>query len=174
MKTEYLLNKELGHVLAALTPSNALVMKVSLQTGLRVSDVLNLKSAQLKNRFWVTEGKTGKKRMVGLDTGLIESILSLSGGSVWAFPGRGGSKRPRTRQSVWKDVKRASTAFRLPQNVGPHSARKIYAVRLMEKYGDLKRVQKALRHSSQSVTAVYAMADMLLERKRQKRARKAP
>lgn len=47
MTTEYLLNREVGHVLAALTPANALVMRVCLHTGLRVGDVLALRSADL-------------------------------------------------------------------------------------------------------------------------------
>ena len=59
MTTEYLLNREVEHVLAALTPSNRLVVRVSLHTGLRVSDVLALRTEQLKPSFWVKESKTG-------------------------------------------------------------------------------------------------------------------
>ena len=62
MRTEYLFEKEVDNVLAVLTPKNALVMRVALHTGLRVSDVLQLKTAQLAPRFWVTESKTGKRR----------------------------------------------------------------------------------------------------------------
>lgn len=47
MTTEYLLNREVGHVLAALTPANALVMRVCLHTGLRVGDVLALRTIDL-------------------------------------------------------------------------------------------------------------------------------
>ena len=67
---------------------------------------------------------------------------------------------------MWADVKRAQRAFRLPQNVGPHSARKVYAVKLMQKYGDIERVRRNLNHSAKSVTAIYAMADILLEQKK--------
>ena len=55
MNTEYLLNREVEHVLAALTPSNRLVLRVSLHTGLRVGDVLALRPAQLGPQFWITE-----------------------------------------------------------------------------------------------------------------------
>lgn len=37
----------------------------------------------------------------------------------------------------------------------------------MEKYGDIRKVQRALAHSSPSVTAIYAMADSLLADKAQ-------
>lgn len=142
-------------------------MRAALTTGLRISDVLNLKTAQLKPHFWVTEMKTGKRRQVGLPEPLLSDIKNQAG-EEWAFPGRNG-KKPRTRQAVWKDVKRAAKSFRLPQNVGPHSARKVYAVELLEKYGDIERVRKALNHSRESVTLIYAMADKQLEAKNKKR-----
>lgn len=168
MKTEYLLNREVDYVLAALTPSNRLVCQVCLHTGLRVSDVLRLKTEQLKPRFWVTEQKTGKRRMVGLPAPLLEAIRRQAG-TVWAFPGVNPLKH-RTRQAVWKDVKRASVAFRLPQNVGVHSFRKVYAVDLMQKYGDIERVRRSLNHGSQTTTMIYAMADGLLTAKQLSRA----
>ena len=169
MKTEYLLNKEMEHVLAALLPANRLVMRVALHTGLRLGDVLALKCDQLKNRFWVTQKKTGKPRMVGLPSDLIDELLSASRGSEWVFPHRDDKTRHRTRQAVWWDVKRAAVAFRFPQNVAPHSARKSYAVELLAKYGDIERVQKALSHDRQTTTMLYAMADKLLEAKQGKR-----
>lgn len=164
MTTEYLLDKQVDHVLAALMPQNRLILRVILRTGARIGDVLALRTEQVKPSFWYTEKKTGKARRMGLGEDLARQILAQAG-EVWAFPGKD-PKKPKTRQAVWADVKRAQKAFRLPQNIGPHSARKVYAVRLLERYGDIERVRRALNHSSTSVTAIYAMADMLLERKR--------
>lgn len=169
IRTEYLLRQEVERVLAALTPSNRLVMRIILHTGLRVSDVLRLRPEQLRSRVWVTESKTGKRRQVGFPADLLAD-LHAEAGVRWVFPGRDPT-RHRTRQAVWADVKRAAWAFRLPQNVGTHSARKVYAVRLMERYGDIKQVQRVLRHSSPAVTAIYAMADeLLMQRYHKKRA----
>ena len=97
---------------------------------------------------------------------IIEELAQLraQAGEDWVFPGRNPAKH-RTRQAVWADVKRAARAFRLPQNVGPHSFRKVYAVELLRKYGDLERVRRALNHGSYTTTMVYAMADRLLEAK---------
>ena len=167
MKTEYLLNREVDTVLAALTDGNALVMRVALHTGLRIGDILSLKTDRLARRFWVTESKTGKRRQVGLPEPLLTDIKKQTG-DKWAFPGRN-PESPRTRQAVWKDVKRAAKALRLPQNVGPHSARKVYAVDLLEKYGDIDRVKRALNHSSEAVTIIYALADKQLQSKTRRR-----
>lgn len=168
MKTECLLQKEVDLVLSALTPANRLVMRVALHTGLRVGDVLALRTEQLKPHFWVTESKTGKRRQVGLPDPLLRDLQSQAG-SVWVFEGRGTGK-PRTRQSVWKDVKRAAKAFRLPANIAPHSARKTYAAELMEKYGDIDKVRRALNHGSRSVTLIYALADQQRIAKDRRRA----
>lgn len=171
MKTEYLLNREVDEVLAALMPDNANVMRVALHTGLRISDILSLKTDQLKPRFWVTESKTGKRRQIGLPEPLLSDLKNRAG-DIWAFPGKD-QKNHRTRQAVWKDVKRAAKALRLPQNVAPHSARKVFAVELLKKYGDIERVKRALNHSSEAVTVIYALADRQLESK-QKRRRARP
>ena len=171
MKTEYLLQQQVAFVLAALTPSNRLVITVCLRTGLRVGDVLALKKDELKHQFWVKEAKTGKRRRVGLSDNLIAQIKEQAGGSEWAFPGRNPAMH-RSRQAVWADVKRAARAFRLPQNVAPHSFRKVYAVELFEKYQDIDRVRRALNHSSVDVTLIYAMADQMLEKKMKRRRKK--
>lgn len=170
MKTEYLLHKEVELILCALTEQNRLVIRTALHTGLRIGDVLALKPDRLKPHFWVTEQKTGKPRQVGLPEPLL-SDLKKNAGKHWVFPGRD-SRKHHTRQAVWKDVKRAARAFRFPQNVAPHSFRKVYAVDLMQKYGDIDRVRRALNHSSETITMIYALADQQLQAKnRRRRAR---
>lgn len=173
MKTDYLLQKEVDRVLAALMPSNRLAMRVVLHTGLRISDVLNLRPEQLKPQFWISEMKTGKRRRVALPEPLLVDLQRHSG-KYWVFPGRCDPKKHRTRQAVWHDVKRAAKAFRLPQNIGTHSGRKVYAVQLLDKYGDIDRVRRALNHSERhpATTLIYAMADHMLEDKMKKRGRK--
>ena len=161
--TEYLLDKQVEYVLAALMPQNALIMRTALHTGLRIGDILALKPEQLKGNFWVTVSKTGKRKQVGLPKDLLRE-LRVQAGREWVFPGRDPTKH-KTRQAVWYDLKRAAVAFRLPQNVAPHSFRKVYAVRLLQKYGSIAKVQKAMNHQRPEITMVYALADKLLEMK---------
>ena len=169
MRTEYLLQREVDLVLSALTETNRLVMRTALHTGLRVGDVLQLQPWQLRLHFWVTEDKTGKRRQVGLPEPLL-SDLRKHAGEYWVFPGRNPRKH-HTRQAVWKDVKRAAQAFRLPQNVAPHSFRKVYAVEQMKKYGDIDRVRRARSQGRGTVTLIYAMADQQRAAKYRRRRR---
>lgn len=158
-------------MLQLLTPDNRLVVRVLLHTGLRIGDVLRLRPDQLRPNFWITEEKTGKRRQVGLPVPLLDDCRRAAG-QHWVFPGRDPAKH-RTRQAVWKDVKRAAKAMRLPQNVAPHSVRKVYAVELLERYGDIDRVRRALNHDNGIVTLIYAMADKQLRAKYARRRSRA-
>lgn len=160
MRTEYLIEREVERVLDLLTYENRLVMRVLLHTGIRISDALQLRPEQLKPNFWITEQKTGKRRQIGLPEPLLHD-LCRSAGKYWVFPGADPRKH-RTRQAVWKDVKRAAAALRLTANAAPHSARKVYAVELLRKYGDIEKVRQALNHGGLEVTLIYAMADKQL------------
>ena len=152
------------HVFAALMPENRLVCRVCVDTGLRVGDVVQLRTAQLSPQFWITEKKTGKRRRVNLKADLLAD-LKANAGKEWVFPGRVPGKH-RTRQTVWMDVKRAAKAFRLPQNVAPHSLRKVYACEMLTKSkGDVRKVQKALNHGDAATTMIYVMAEQIYRAK---------
>lgn len=170
MRTEYLLQKEVEQVLDLLTYENRLLARLLLHTGLRVGDALQLRPEQLRPNFWITEQKTGKRRQVGIPQPLLSDLLDNCG-TVWVFPGADPTKH-RTRQALWKDVKRAAKACRLTSNAAPHSLRKVYAVELLERYGDIDRVRRALNHGGVEVTLIYAMADKRLRAPGQRRRRK--
>ena len=143
-------------------PENRLVIELSMATGLRVSDCLAIRTDQLKaasaRKITVKEQKTNKTRRIYIPKGLYERLIK-SAGRIFVFEHRTDYKKHRTRQAVWKDVKRAAAALRIDENFTPHSARKIYAVELYEKTGDLAKVSEALKHSSVTVTMIYAMAN---------------
>lgn len=165
MRTDWAPKGEIVHVLAALMPQNRLACEISLATGLRINDVLALKPDQvLKQRFTVREEKTGKTRAIYLPKDLQDRALTCSG-KHFVFEGRCNGKTHRTRQAVFKDLKRVAKLFGVKENVAPHSLRKIYAVEEYQKHGNLKRVQKLLNHSSEAVTQLYAFANVIDKRK---------
>lgn len=160
-------------MLALLLPQNRLICEVALHTGLRITDVLRMKTAALAQRMTVRESKTGKTRRVHLSADLLRRIRAQAG-RVWAFPGRVGSKTGhKTRQAVWRDINRARRALRLREVVAPHSLRKVYAVEQMRRSGDLRTVQRLLQHTDPAITVIYAMADSLTQaRQKQKQTAK--
>ena len=165
LQADYLYPQMVDHVLAALMPANRLAIQMSLATGLRIGDVLETKTADVQRGYWtIREGKTGKTRRIRLPKHLQEDILCQSG-HIYAFPGRSDGKRHRTRQAVYKDIRRAAEAFRLKEHISCHTARKCFAVDQYHKCHDSKRVQKLLNHSDEAVTLIYIMADTLTARR---------
>lgn len=182
MRTDALLGSALEQVLGVMTPENRLVLEVQLATGLRVSDVLCLRTEQLSRddgRITVIEQKTGKTKQIRLSAPLLKRIRAQAG-KYWAFPAgkNGDPAKHRSRQAVYFDVKRAAKAYRLIGCFGTHSARKAFAVRLMDKYGDIDKVRRALNHSSLNTTILYACADKLAgkpsSRKRKNKGKPKP
>lgn len=173
-KSEYILRDELSHVYAALMPANRLVCKVCEVTGLRVGDVVALRTEQLRKgqRFSVREAKTGKSRRIYIPLQLYDELLSQAG-DVWVFESPRDREKHRCRQTIWADIKRAAKAFRLPQNVSPHTLRKYYAVELWEGSGDMAKVAKALNHAPEhpETTMLYIMAAELYRVKYQAKAK---
>ncbi len=152
-------------IMQCLTPSNALVCELALQTGWRIDDCLALTSEKLQEAekrgnttITITEQKTQKKSRKRLSAALFDK-LNAQKGAVFVFEGRDDICTHRTRQAVWADIKRARKALRLKQNVSPHSTRKGYAVDLLQSGKDLDKVQRALNHSHESDTLIYALAD---------------
>lgn len=166
VRSDYAPPESMRVILAAMMPANRLALTVSLITGLRISDVLSIKTAQLQQeRFTVREQKTQKSRRIRLPDDLREQLLRQAG-RFWVFEGRTSQYKHRTRQAVYTDLKRACKAFRITGlQLSPHSARKIYSVgKFRASGGNLERVKELLNHEDEAVTILYAMADVLTAR----------
>ena len=142
-----------------LTYENALALRTSLETGLRISDVLKIKKTDLNGRTldFIAQ-KTGKGGKKVLSADLARRLKQISGDN-WIFEGRYGTK-PRTRQAVWKNVKKAARELHLEQNLSVHSARKTYAVDVFHKRG-LGAAQKELQHDRIDNTMLYVFSDLI-------------
>lgn len=165
MRSEWLPKGEIEHILASLMPENRLACEISLFTGLRINDVLALTTEKVKKqRFTIREEKTGKTRTVRLPKELLDRALACAG-QHYVFEHRLNGRQHRTRQAVYKDLKRASSLFGVKAQISPHSLRKIFAVSEFEANGDLARVRKLLNHSNEAVTMLYAMANVVKRKK---------
>lgn len=148
-------------IMLGCTPENRLALRVSMTYGLRIGDVLRMPTRAVRAGVWsFKEEKTGKRRRVKLGKALQAELMSIAG-KVFVFEHRTDPMRHRTRQAVWKDLKRMARAVRL-DGVSVHSARKIYSVeRYRASGGNLTKVCRLLNHSDEAVTALYAMADAM-------------
>lgn len=163
MKSDYMKPDNYGKLFVFMGYENVLALRVSLETGLRIGDVLKIKPEDIRGRtIFYTAEKTGKKGRVVITQDLANRLREISG-EKFVFPKRGDPDDHRRRQTVWKDVKRGVAALRAAgvvdgENITPHSARKTFAVEDMERHGIL-HTQKALQHKNKMTTKIYTESD---------------
>ena len=167
MRTDYIEPELYKAIFMYMSYDNALALEVSLATGLRIGDVLKVRPSDLRSDglHFVAE-KTGKSGIASISRRLADKLIR-NGNECWCFPHRDSPRlKHRTRQAVWKDVKRAAEIVRSSgllddQNVAPHSGRKTFAVVDKAAHG-AAHAQAALQHASRATTEIYTESDKLV------------
>ena len=147
-----------------LAVRNRLIIEMALGTGLRVSELANLKVEDIhirkgQNSLTVTNGKGGKDRVVGFNNKLkvlIQEYLDYkSSNSPYLFPSERGEKM--TRYGIGRVFKTMASKACLDSKHSIHTLRHTYATNLYKASGyNLRMVQKQLGHSSITTTTVYS------------------
>ncbi|GAB4415446.1 MAG: site-specific tyrosine recombinase XerD [Thermodesulfovibrionales bacterium] len=148
---------------AALTFRNSAMVELLYSSGLRVSELVNLKvdSINLEAGFLRVLGKGSKERVVPMNqravgrikryTAEFRPLLLKKQRSDYLFvTGRG---KPMSRQRFWQAMK--SYGKQLGLKLSPHTIRHSFATHLLEGGADLRSLQKMLGHSDISTTQVY-------------------
>jgi site-specific recombinase XerD len=143
---------------------NRLIIELALGTGLRVSELANLKIEEIhirkgQNSLTVSNGKGGKDRIVGFNNYLKVLILEYLdyriSKSVYLFPSERGEKM--TRFGIGRVFKTMAAKASLDSKHSIHTLRHTYATNLYKASGyNLRMVQKQLGHSSITTTTVYS------------------
>ncbi len=141
------------------------MLEVLYATGLRVSELVNLRAGQLSLNQGVVRiiGKGGRERLVPLGEEALAWLLAylrsprqeiLSGRtSEFLFPTR---RRDRmTRQGFWLLIKRYALQAGIGKPLSPHTLRHAFATHLLNHGADLRVVQLLLGHSDLSTTQIY-------------------
>lgn len=162
MKAEYANPAIYDHLYRVMQRANVIAMRVSVETGMRIDDVLSLRPDNVNgSKLTFTAKKTGKNGVARISADLARELRGIAG-TDWVFPGRDARKH-RTRQTVYRDIRRACAILGVETHISPHSARKTFAVELRKEKG-LAEVQKALQHANAEVTKLYAFADIATPR----------
>lgn len=158
MRTEYLSPKTLDALIGFMTPCTALPMRVSMETGLRIGDVVSLRTENLVGtEIRYTAHKTKKQGVAKISVELM-NLLLRNCDNGYLFPSANSKYGHISRQAVWKQVKKAALIANIEKNIAPHTARKTYAVGEFKAHG-LAAVQKALQHSRVDTTLLYCLSD---------------
>ena len=161
MTTDYLPLADFKRLFPYLTYDNYLAIRVSLETGLRIGDVVSLKTSALHGDvIEFTASKTGKQGKAKISRELADKLKRYAG-SDFVFTSSSKSGH-RTRQAVWQDIKKAAKACGITVNVAPHSARKTFAVNVAKRQG-FSAAQRALQHDNPSTTVGYVYSGLFTE-----------
>ena len=166
-----LTEEEVEALLAAPAVSDPLgnrdrtMLEVLYATGLRVSELVNLRYSQVNLNQGVIRilGKGNRERLIPLGEEAVRWLneftrtargeILLERQTDYLFPTRRGDRM--TRQAFWHIIKRYARKAGVDRELSPHTLRHAFATHLLNHGADLRVVQMLLGHSDLSTTQIY-------------------
>jgi integrase/recombinase XerD len=141
------------------------MLEVLYATGLRVSELVNLRHGQVNLNQGVIRilGKGNRERLIPLGEEAVRWLMDFEHGprgeillerqTDFLFPTRRGDRM--TRQAFWHIIKRYARKANVAKELSPHTLRHAFATHLLNHGADLRVVQMLLGHSDLSTTQIY-------------------
>jgi len=147
-------------------PRDLLLFTMGINNGLRISDLLSIKVAQVRHLkpgeyINIKESKTGKQNILMVNKAVHKALKNYldtaqPDDEEYLFASRQGGERPVTAQRVHQMVKSWTKAFNLPGNYGTHTLRKTFGYIQRTHYGTgFEILAKRFNHNSPAVTMRY-------------------
>lgn len=147
---------------------NHLLLKLMLDTGLRLSEATGLKWQNISlitGNLKVVEGKGAKDRILWLSEEDLELLKSWKQRQtekagktleyVFTAMSKGTLGNKLDNRYVQDMVKRCSKKAKIKKNVSPHTCRHTFASDLLRQTKNIRMVQKALGHNQLNTTMIY-------------------
>lgn len=141
------------------------MLEVLYASGLRVSELVNLKTSQLSEDMGVVHvrGKGEKERLaplgeealvwIGIYNQKVKPMLLNGKATETVFITSRGTGM--TRQAFWYLIKRHASNAGINKQLSPHTLRHAFATHLLNHGADLRVVQLLLGHADISTTQIY-------------------
>lgn len=143
-----------------ITLRNVAVIELLFSTGMRVSEVSNLKmrNLDLKNKTIRIVGKGSKERIMCITNNDIVTILEnyikkVKFDSEYVFRNR--LNNHLSEQSIRNMVNNYAKSANVPMHITPHMFRHTFATALLDEDVDIRYIQQLLGHSSIVTTQIY-------------------
>jgi site-specific recombinase XerD len=145
---------------AARGPRDKAALAVAYGSGLRLSEIANLKVSDIDSKrmvLRVEQGKGKKDRNGLLSPRLLEVLREwwlIGQPTTWLFPGRD-PLLPISTKQIYRAVCDTAAAVGIKKRVSPHTLRHSFATHLLEQGVDIRLIQVALGHSKIDTTTRY-------------------
>ncbi|UZE93722.1 MAG: tyrosine-type recombinase/integrase [Candidatus Pacearchaeota archaeon] len=142
---------------ASQTRKSKLMIKFLYSTGLRVSELVNLKPQDLnlqEKTGIVKKGKGKKDRFFTLPEKLIDELqnyIEKHPKNQYLFS----KDKPFTTRNIQKIIKKTAENANIQKKVTPHTLRHSYATHLLESGTDIRIIQVLLGHENLNTTQIY-------------------
>jgi integrase/recombinase XerD len=147
---------------------NHMLLKLMLDTGLRLSEATSLKWKDLdllSGKLKVVEGKGAKDRILWLPEEDLELLqewkqrqTEKAGGAlkyVFTAMSKGTVGNKLDNRYVQDMIKRIQKKAKIEKNISPHTCRHTFASDLLRQTKNIRMVQKALGHNQLNTTMIY-------------------
>ena len=140
------------------TLKSKLMMSMLYSSGLRVSELVNLKKndLDLKEKMgWVRKGKGNKDRIFSISESLCTELklyFDKHPENIYLFS----KDKPLTTRNIQKIIQKIAKNAGIQKKVTPHTLRHSFATHLLESGTDIRVIQVLLGHSNLSTTQLYA------------------
>jgi site-specific recombinase XerD len=135
-------------------------LSIAYGCGLRVSEIANLKVADIDSArmlIRVEQGKGRKDRFAMLSPDLLDLLRQwwrVKRPRGWLFPGQQPAQPITTRQ-LNRACHAAAQAAKLDKRISMHTLRHSFATHLLERHTDIRVIQVLLGHRKLDSTALY-------------------
>lgn len=160
-KPKSITNQEADLLKSKLFSRDAVLLQLAVESGLRISDILKLKVADLKKRMTVYEMKSRRKRTFEISDELLKKLKWLTHNSRdndFIFYSERKYGVSVHRSTIHRRIKKALRG--LDFDASAHSTRKLYAQNIFKETGSVSEVQKAMNHKKVLTTLTYLDVDV--------------
>lgn len=131
---------------------------LAVYSGLRITDVLNLKVKDVKNKseFILVEKKTGKRKTLNINPNLqniLKTFIKNKEDNEYLISSRDSGDKPLTRIRAFQIMQDIGDKFNI--RISPHSLRKTFGYFHYKTNRDIVLLQKIFNHSHPEVTFRY-------------------
>ena len=159
-KPRVITNSQAERMLRRLEYRDQLLIRLAIQSGLRVSDLLKIKNEDIKKHMTVYESKSRRERSFKIDEKLYDDLKKFTKykkRGAYVFNSSRSASGTVHRSTIHRRIKKACRGMKI--NASAHSTRKLYAYNKFAETQSIKKVQEAMNHRKMMTTLLYLDID---------------